>query len=399
MRKHLSFPLCLLFLLSLFSCQDDLPKSKSLMWGELSSGAYAVGFRVSTFFDSTRRDVTLSEKGRPIEIMIWYPTELSTQSPQLTFKDYLLLVPELERDASSAHIRKWLSGAISGDTLGVSNDTLERMIATEMQAMPNAPLTDEKFPFILWTMRHNTMVAQSTLCEYLASHGYVVGYARYGGERLPLPWEMKTATEKLNVFKKHLDDLDFALHCMSNEPDVIPSSAAVITWSYAAEFAPQMQLNNSAIELVVGLSSNPLSRFGLYQGNEAGAHLKPERLNVPYVVMSEEIGFDGNKRSAPAILDELPADAHYLSFRDLAHGNFNMLEGMLPALFDVNKVQSWSNAGEAAQLGYETISRYTLCFLDLYLKKEAGIYCQTLAGQLPSGFIEVTQHGKLTNKK
>lgn len=399
MRIYLILSLCLLSLLSLLSCQEDSPKSKSLMWGELSPGAYEVGFRVSTFFDTTRQEATLSEKGRPVEIMIWYPTKLSAKSPRLTLKDYLLLVPELKRDGSPTHIRKWLSGAISGDTLGVSSDTLDRMIATKMQAMPDAPIADEKFPFILWTMRHNTMVAQSTLCEYLASHGYVVGYARYGGERLPLPWQMQTATEKLDVFNTHLDDLNFALQCMANEPDVIPNSAAVITWSYAAEFAPVMQLNNAGIELVIGLSSNPLSSFGLYQGNAAGVHLKPERLSVPYVVMSEEIGFDGNKRSAPVILDQLPADAHYLSFRDLAHGNFNMLEGMLPALFGVSKVQSWSNAGDAAQLGYEAISRYTLCFLDLYLKKDAGTYCETLTEQLPPGFVEVTQHGKLTEKK
>lgn len=396
MLKSLKFSLLLLFLLALINCQEDVLKSD--MWGALSPGAYRVGFRVNTFYDTNRNEGIVSEKGRPVEVMLWYPTTSAAKSPKLTFKDYLLLVPALKQDTSRAHIRKWLAGAISGDTLGISSDTLERIIGTEMQAIPDAPIINEKFPLVLWTMRHNTMVAQSTLCEYLASHGYVVGYARYAGDPLPHPWQMQTAPEKLAVFNTHLKDLNFALQCMANEPDVMPAPAAVITWSYAAEFAPVMQLQNPVIQLVLGLSSNPLSRFGLYQGNAAGSNLKPESLNVPYVVMSEAIGFDGNKRSAPAILDELPADAHYLSFRDLAHGNFNMLEGMLPGLFGIPKVQSWSNAGDAAQVGYETISRYALCFLNSYLKKDNRSYCQELEDHLPAGFIEMTQHGKLSTE-
>lgn len=384
-------------LLSQISCHKASPKSA--MWGELTPGAYGVGFRIRTFFDDNRNKADVSEKGRRIDVMIWYPSESKTDIPKLTFRDYLLLVPEFSFDSSQVHIRKWLSTAVSGDTTGVSSDTLDRMIETEMQAVPDTPIIDEKFPLVLWTMRHGTMVAQSVLCEFLASHGYVVAYARYGGLQLPFPWQIQTATEKLDVFSKHLKDLNFALQCLSREPDVMPATAAIVTWSYAAELAPLVQSKNSSVQLVIGLSSNLLSISGPYQGDSAGANLKPDSLDVPYVIMTEQLGFDGKQRSAPAIVDELPTDVYYLSFRDLAHGNFNMLEGMLPALFGVSNVQSWSTSGQTAKLGYETISRYTLQFLDLYLKQGSRSYPREFEKRLPQGFVQVTQHGKTRNKK
>ena len=347
-----------LLLLSQLYC--DKVSQKSVMWGELSPGAYDVGFRVRTFFDPNRADVDKSENSRPIDVMIWYPAELGTNVPKLNFRNYLLLVPELKHDSDQIQIREWLSTAISGDVSGVGSDTLAQMLETQMQAVLDAPIMNAQFPLVLWTMRHETMVAQSILCEYLASHGYVVAYARSGGAPLPLPWQIQTAAEKLHVFSEHLKDLNFALECLSSEPDVTPTTASIITWSYAAELAPLMQLRNPAVKLVIGLSSNPLSLSGLYQGDAAGSNLKLDSLDVPYVVMSEQFGFDGKKRDAPAILDELPTDAYYLSFSKLAHGNFNALEGMVPALFGVSNVQSWSKSGQNAKLGYETICRYTL---------------------------------------
>ncbi len=391
MQKHMTLFLFLI-LHWLPSCAAG-PQTSAL-WGELQPGAYEVGFRIVTFPNDMNGAAAAPADNSPIEVMIWYPTNVASNAPRLTFSDYLHLVSELRHGSDEKELHAWLATGISGDASRVGNDTLAQILATRMQAVSDAPILKEQFPLVLWTMRHGTMVAQSVLCEYLASHGYVVAFARTTGAQLPLPWEMETAAEKLLTFSRHLRDLNFALEHLTLEPDINPASVAMVTWSYAAELAPRMQTQHPSVKLVIGLSSNPLSLSGLYQGDVAAAHLEPDSLDVPYVVMTEQFGFDGNERGVPPLLDKLPVPGYLLSFSNLAHGNFNALEGMVPALFGVIKVQPWSTSGQNAKLGYETISRYALHFLNTYLKWGGPFQEPEWQKELPPGFVRVTQHGQ-----
>ena len=221
--------------LVLVGCRE--PATLSQLWGHLEVGSYEVGLRRITFVDSTRVDSQKDPqtRGRPIEVILWYPATYKKDQARLQFRDYLHLLPQFRENPHPDSVYEWLSIGISGDANAVGRDTLDRVLTSSMQASPNALPVPGAFPLVLWTMRHETMVAQSVLCEYLASHGYVVAAARYAGPALPMPWAMETEEEKQSTFATHLQDLNFALERLEKQSSVDSSRIAILTWSYAAE--------------------------------------------------------------------------------------------------------------------------------------------------------------------
>ncbi len=378
----------------LLGCQQ--PAAAANLWGQLEAGPFDVGLNWVTYIDSTRVDPQSAPTtgGRPIEAAVWYPASSGKGQDRLQFVDYLRFLPELGEASQGQAFQKWLAEAISGDASAVERGTLEQILESPMRARRNASPAPGAFPLVLWTMRHGTVVAQSVLCEYLASHGYVVAAARFAGPALPRPWALKTEQEKQATFATHLRDLGFALDSLEKEPNIDGSRVAIMTWSYAAELALRMQLEHANVRLVIGLSSNPLSPAGLYQGTNAASYLDAEKLTVPYVVMTERIAPNGQERTAPTILAQSAAESYFVVFPDLAHGSFNFVEGMLPGVWGIERVQAWSRGGAIAQTGYETISRSVRAFLDYFLA--AGTAPKQLdrswKKELPPGFVTVTQY-------
>jgi hypothetical protein len=366
------------------------------LWGELKPGRYDVGLRVDTFLDKSREDLTGS--GRPIQIITWYPTLPSKRSARMSFADYLKLSMEVppEKAASDVQsLRQGLSIAISSETKGIDDSVLDQILALKMLAVRNAAPLKKTYPLVLWSARHGTTAAQSVLCEYLASHGYVVAFARYQGPAMPLPYEAKSPEVKLTTLKEHVSDLEFALRTLKALQNVDPTKkVALVSWSYAGESATLVQMQNPDVGMVISLSSNVLGGW-VYQGGDALSSLDPSRLKVPYIIMTERVGPNGTIRTAPPVLNSLPINSYFISFTELAHGNFNATEGMIPSLMGISKVPRWSKSGPVAQLGYETISRYTLHFLNAYLKtnSKSPRPLRDWGKGLPRGFVTIAQHG------
>ena len=370
------------------------------LWGNLEQGRYEVGFRLVTFYDSRRMEPGHS-RGRPIEIALWYPASRSTKQG-LTLGEYLNL-SDISREIAIgeenevAASRRKLAVAMTSDPKGVADEILDELLASRLLAVGDARPAPGAFPLVLWSARHGTVLAQSVLSEYLASHGYVVAYARYKGDPVPAPYETKTEAEKRAAFGFHAGDLQFALANLRQMRNVAPSRKAVMSWSYAGESATNLQLDHRDIGLVISLSSNVLSNW-IYQANDALSALDAARLQVPYVLMSERVGTNGAIRTPPPLLDRMP-ESYFVVFNELAHGNFNAIEGMIPSLFDISNVPRWSKSGPVAQMGYQTIARFVLHFLDSYLKAKHAAHDKAWNAGLPQNFVTVTRLGQKRDKQ
>jgi dienelactone hydrolase len=75
-----------------------------------------------------------------------------------------------------------------------------------------------------------------------------------------------------------------------------------------------------------------------------------------------------------------------VTFPTLAHGNFNVLEGLLPELAGVTAVQPWSEGGPAARGGYQTIAQSVVALLDKVLQGAPG------DGSLAAGDVRQPGH-------
>src|SRR5216110_3245617 len=77
----------------------------SPLWGNLTPGPHAVGFRLLERYDASRvyralRDLDgrprSGERGRPIAAAVWYPAE-GSEKPPMTFGDYAAFAAHEDR--------------------------------------------------------------------------------------------------------------------------------------------------------------------------------------------------------------------------------------------------------------------------------------------------------------
>ncbi len=171
------------------------------------------------------------------------------------------------------------------------------------------------------------------------------------------------------TFDTHLAHMDTTIEVLSRHPSSDANRVVLLTWSYGAEVAARVQMDGEGVRMVVGLSSNPLAAAGVYNPDGVLTGLDVTRISANYVVMTEAVAPDGTEREPPSVMSELPAWSAFVRFDELSHGNFNVLEGMIPGLLGITEVQPWSRGGSVAKGGYETVARYVLAFLKYGLEE------------------------------
>jgi hypothetical protein len=319
----------------LFACDDRrmLIIAAVTLWGGLAAGPHPAGFRL---LDAQSAAGSFGAKTRAIEIAVWYPAQTSKATP-MTFGDYFKIADDLRRRSGDD-----LSTTISGDASAVPPELVQKILDSPVRAHRDAAAADGAFPLVMWGARYGTTAAQAVLSEYLATHGYVVAFARPKEARELLPFEAKTPAEKLDELDAQTDDIRGGLNTVRELPFADGNRVAVLTWSYAGESAVRTQQADARVRVVIGLDANVIADWVYAPDALPSFDSAPK---VPYVVYRKGV--------AP--------------FEKLSHGNFNFVEGMLPALFGIERVQRWSSAGPAAKTGYELLAREVKQTLDRHL--------------------------------
>jgi dienelactone hydrolase len=341
--------------LLLVSTVSAAGKERPLLFGELEPGPHPVGFRL---IDSRAAERLPSDQPRALELALWYPARPGGDA--ITFGEYFQLSPDLRQRSAAAgedaeDLARTLSTAISGAPDAVDGEVVGKALDAPMLAVRDAEPRPARHPVVLWTARYGTTAAQAVMSEYLASHGYVVAFARPVEGSWKLPFELKSEEEKADELEAQVLDLRGAMRTLLELPEADPARRALIAWSYAGEAASRLQRSDAEIDLVIGLSTNLLSNW-VYQTPEAEKALIHIPPRVPYVLLTE-------KEGRPEIWPSLPAGSKFERFENLRHGNFNFVEGMLPAILGVESVQKWSSSGAEAKRGYENVSRSVLSAL------------------------------------
>jgi len=350
---------------------------KPLFWGHLRAGRFGVGFR------------TVRRKGG--DLQVWYPAVVDSRPP-LTFADYLRLSRDLRGsvenfESDGAALAKTLTMAITGQADTLNRTQLNEILTAPLAAQPDAMSVAGIFPLVLWTHRYATTVAQCVLNEYLASYGFVVVYAP--AEVPPvLPFELKTTKDKVKELQRQVGRLRAALRDARTLLNVQPDKVAVMAWSYAGESAYALQQAEPSIKAVVSLTSNVLENW-VYQSELPTP--QPGSLRVPYILLG------GGSEHPPKAMTNAVAPAFFIRMSAMAHGSFNVLEGMVPSVMGISNVPPWSKSGPEQQLGYEVSAQYVLRVLEHYLyavpTRDTPFRLWAPDGDLKEGFVEVTEGG------
>ena len=217
-------------------------------------------------------------------------------------------------------------------------------------AIKNAPPTG-RFPLIVYA--HIAPSGNNIMCEYLASHGYIVATIPWKGT-----WEYNLDVGLTGV-ETQIKDVEFVIGLLRREPNVDGQKIATIGMSFGAISTLGLQSRNSDVDALISLDGGIGSAFGAAVVQRT-PYYNLSRISAPVLHLygSNVAGTD------LTFLNSLKYSRRYfIAFPGMRHADFTntgMLEHLMPGT--KNKPSGDS------KLGFEWACRYALHFLNAYLK-------------------------------
>lgn len=358
-------------------------------WAGLRAGAYSVGFKSYWTRDATRAfgESHLETDGyadrdpsRPIRINVWYPSRAGGSS--MRFGDYI----------GSAHTPGFegMEKLVATEDLGadgkgvrglVASDTaFARILRTRVAAHRDARIAKGKFPVVVYSLGQGDYTQENVpLCEYLASHGYIV---------LSVP-QLGTSPRRTVMFihdppsyDAQVRDLAFALATVLHDtPQADPGRVGATGMSMGGVYALLLAMRyDGMIRTVVGLDPSFMGpgesfAYKYYEAPEFDrARFRGELLAL----------FRDDERQRAPIVDSLRfANRTLVSIPHTIHVDFNGFPAYT-AQAPAEQVDTFAMARRSqltAARNFVAISEYVRCFLDATLaRRESHASCPQIAG-------------------
>jgi tetratricopeptide (TPR) repeat protein len=333
-------------------------------------GPYLVGYAVQHHADPSRTygdlvDATGRPLARPIQASIWYPAEAAKNPEFITFGDYVdsLTTEVTFPQATGIRKQQFLDGLklqAFGPEGGITADwaRLDRCLATPTLAIREARPAAGRFPLIVYEPSVGSVAFEnSVLCEFLASHGYVVVATPSSGFSARLSPRGALDVETL------IRDCEFAMEKTRALPYVDPTRTGVLGYSWGGTVSQFLAARNATIqarvamdgaELAAGLDENVRKTFPFFD------LVKTTR--TPSLVI-----FDGGP-GRPLDLDVYDrtkyADTTLLRLASVNHLNFSYLgklQLMCREIAHEAEIQNFDR-------NYSAIGSYILNFLEARLR-------------------------------
>jgi len=332
-------------------------------WGDLEPGPHAVGFHASWTSDPARtysRPVLSGEHPRPILVNVWYPARPDAGAP-MPHAAYLEPAPgpaelaPLARELS-AYAREVATEQIAGspeeELETATGDRLAELLATPTGAVRGAPREPGPFPLVLYHAGYGSSYEDNAvLCEYLASHGYLVlgsAFLRADGSSLNVDAQEASAR-----------DLELLIEEACTEWGADRARVALIGHSGGAHAAIRfVSRTDPPVAAVVSLdTTQDYHSFEDHRWDDMVPRALEHGADIDIPLL-----FVARQHATFRLADRLTAAPRlYLTFRDLEHDEF-IAQGVLAAEFGGRP------EAPAIRAGYGELCRAIRLFLDAELK-------------------------------
>lgn len=341
----------------------SLPASP--LWGDLEAGPYGVGYKTVFAYDLSRPAIAANDsgsvrvpnqRGRQMQIGVWYPAAKASRRSSMRFEEYVvLLAQELDFSPLDRRRREQCIGAYVNEPLsnGASPEKLQALLRMRTGAVRNARPVHGRFPLVVYA--HIPPSGNSIMCEFLASHGFVVA---------AIPWK-GTYEYNLDVgltgVETQIRDMEFVVGHLRSAANVDGNSIAVIGMSFGAISALGFQTRNTQIDAVVSLDGGIGSPFGASVVQRT-PYYSLSRVTTPILHL---FGPDVPGTDVTYLRRLKYSHRYLVAFPGMRHADFvnqGMLEHFVPG------IQGKPSAD--TKTGFEWVCRYTLHFLNAYLKND-----------------------------
>lgn len=334
----------------------------------LENGKYTVGFRHYPTLDSSRTyhramDYTNKKMARPISISLWYPAgQIADDIKPLQVLDYLEILKEEEEweHLPNEQILNWFYYR--------NTPSNQKHLVEPTTAYPELDFLKGKFPVVVYAPSFMaSSIENFALCEYLASHGFVVVSSLSRGTETR--WFSNNYAKEMETQAR---DMEFLIKEVGKLPIVNHDKIAVMGFSFGGLSNIIVQNRNDNIKAIVSLDGTERYQYALL---EQSHFFDAAKIDVPYIHMAQkdipdivlkEDKIDAELNTKFQLYDSITqATSHQLKFHDLTHSYFSTL-GILFADRDKRQDKNDSEIMES----YKWVSAYALHFLDAVLKKD-----------------------------
>lgn len=332
-------------------------------------GPYAVGLKVVEQYDRSRAYQPLTnalgkpfegERARPLQTLVWYPAG-SNSGKAMTVGDYVRLV------ATETSFGK----PDAADVISNYKDDLGKSMDEALWAVRDATPTLGKFPLVIYAPSYSsTSWENADLCELLASHGYVVIASPDMGAN------SRGMSEDVGGINAQASDIEFLIGYAASLPGTDMSEIAVAGWSWGGISNLFAAARDNRIKALIDLDGSVRYFPGLVK--QAG-DVQPEQMTIPLLFFAQ----GETTRENLASQSENPAQTGPSALNAWTHGDLLTVEMLglahpeFSSMFQRQIVwknfERWRKADygrEDGIAGYAWVARYTVNFLDAYLKHD-----------------------------
>ena len=330
----------------------------------LEFGSHDVGFRYEYQIDKSRAwepwpfadDEKPRTTKRPVRIAVWYPAKVGT-SKKMMFKDY---VDPKHADAYFSKLNevmfKYDMWSYKGMMKG-SEEAIQKLLSLETHSHRDADVQNGKFPVVLYCSGWFSRSPDNAhVCEFLASHGYVVVTVPQLGTG-STTYDFLVTEERIRT---QVDDLGFALAAVKKWGVVDDDRVAAMGFSGGGIVALWLSQIEDKISAVIGLDPSYAMKDFLTV-SESGIHA--EKSGFPILTL-----YRGHKRQLSSVSLELIknlkwANHFVVEVPDATHGEFYD-EPYLLSRLDLEWPRKEYNSHAVALKRYYSTARLVKSFLD-----------------------------------
>ena len=314
---------------------------------EQSAGPHTVGLTVLNLPGA-------ANTARSLQTLIWYPAS-PRGGARMTVDDYLGLFDE-ERAAPVPEVavrtRDWRAG-------------MSASLRTRLWAVRDAPRTSGQFPLVIYAPGYsNPAWENADLCEYLASHGYLVLASPSMGVETPYP------TLDLQGAHQQARDILFLVDLAQTLPDAQISALAVAGFSWGGLCNVIAAARDARIRGLVALDGGLLFHPGLLR---EGTETLARRMTIPLLSIAQA---QSSEQSDEALDAWVHGDLVNVKFAGFTHAEHVAMaqrnEAIWQRLYELYPAKKMQHGREKAVVSYGWLARYTLEFLNAYLKHNAA---------------------------
>jgi len=358
-------------------------------------GPFRVGFHVRQQYDRARvyqparnpvtAQATGADRSRPLQTLVWYPA-IGNGAP-MRYRDYAATVAtEEEFSRTPEQVRRATELLVEQRSAGGQEARVSAEMDQRVQALRDAPERPGKFPVLIYAPSHSAYAIENAdLCEYLASHGYIVIASASLGAR------SHAMTADLEGAEAQAADIGFLVGYAHTLDQADSGRIGVLGSSWGGLSNVLAAARDDRIRALVSLDGSLRAAFEYVNGGPRSArYVTPERLGIPLLYVTRLQGGAGEQDEVGAGADLLArlryADVYLATMEANSHMDFSSWSlRMAPdAAFG-------QRSRAQAQQAYGSMARSVQRFLDARLKNDAAarrlLDADLAAGATPPGML------------